>query len=303
MAVARAAPAAPAVTELAGATLEVENSADAGGCPDSEALKRRTLALGLPPAEPHPPLAVHVLFRRERQTFLATVTTAGRSSGERELTDSGATCDGLAAATAVTLAVLLDLRPHESTVPPPAGAPPSTAERRSPPLFRYAAVHAHQDLAYGLLGPAPSLGFGADARVRLSPLDVMLGGFAALERSVELAPGTVEVGLAGGYFGVCAAGLRSSRVELGGCASFLMGSFRAAGHGYYSDDERSALWLAGSIGATLVFELSRHWAVRLGAGVVIPFQQQEPVVGRVGRAYDAPAVSGVLSFGPEVRFP
>lgn len=302
--VSAASPAARAATELAGATLEVENSGDAATCPDSDALRIRTLALGLPPTEPREALDIRVRFRRENGFFHATVTTAGRSSGERELTDASTTCDALAAATAVTLAVLLDLRPYEGARPSSKSAPAASAsERGEPGLFRHAALHAHEDVAYGVLGPAFSVAFGGDARLRLSRIDVTLGGFASLERSVDLLPGTVEVGLAAGYLGFCVAALRASRLELGGCASFELGRFRGAGHGYYGNEERSALWLAGSIGATLAFELSRHWAVRLGAGMVIPFQQQEPVVNRVGRAYDAPAVGGVATLGPELRFP
>lgn len=294
---------ARAATELPGATLETESSAGAEGCPTAEALKTRTLALGIPQAAPPEPLAVHVAFRREGTDFFATIRTSGRLSGTRELSAAGPTCDPLAAATAVMLAVLLDLRPRETPAPVVTNEPAKPAATEGDGPFRHVAVHARLDAAYGVLGPAFGVAYGGDARLRLTRFELVLGGFAFVDRSVEMSPGSVEVGLAGGNLDVCAAVARTGPVELGGCVSFLIGSFRASGHGYYVDDGDASLWLAGGLGVTLAFELSRHWAIRLGLGMLVPFSRYSPAVDRVGVAYDAPPIAGVLGFGPEFRFP
>jgi hypothetical protein len=293
---------AQGATAVAGASLEAENSAGAESCPSAEALAARTLALGLPPSEPREKLSIQVTFRREGTDFYATLRTRGPSSGERELTDVGPTCEALAAATAVTLAVLLDLRPRENTARPVTrSAPPARPAQRKPGVFRYASLRAEQDATYGVLGPAFSLAFGGALGVRLARFEVTLGGFAFLERTFELPPGTVDVGLAGGSLGFCAAAVRTERLELGACASFLVGRFHGSGHGFYTDHEHAELWLASGIGATLAVELSRRWAVRLGLEALVPFRQQEPVVDGVGLAYDPLPVGFMLRLGPELR--
>jgi hypothetical protein len=202
------------------------------------------------------------------------------------------------------LAVLLDLRPREAPAPATTGAPsesPATTADDGP--FRHVALHARLDAAYGVLGPDFGLAYGGDARLRWGRFEFVLGGFAFAERSVELSPGSVEVGLAGGNLELCAAVAQSGRVELGACGSFLIGSFRGSGHGYYADEDDSSLWLAGELGATLALELDRHWALRLGLGVLVPFRRYSPEVDRVGVAYEAPPLALVLGFGPEFRFP
>ena len=201
---------ARAATALPGAALETESAGGAEGCPSAEALTTRILLLGVPQAEAPEPLAVHVAFRREGAEFFATVRTSGRFSGTRELSAAGPSCDPLAAATAVMLALLLDLRPRETLAPeaPSARAEPPAATDDEGPL-RHVAVHARLDAAYGVLGPAFGVAYGGNARLSITHFELVLGGFAFAERSVELSPGSVDVGLAGGNLDLCAAVVRS----------------------------------------------------------------------------------------------
>jgi hypothetical protein len=295
---------ARAATALPGVALETERSGGAEGCPNAEALTLRILMLGIPKQEASQPLSVHVAFQRVEADFFATVRTSGRFSGTRELSAAGPTCDPLAAATAVLLALLLDLRPHETQAPEamnaPAEPPAATGEEHP---FRYVAVHVRLDAAYGVLGPAFGLAYGGNARLRLTRFELVLGGFAFVERSVELSPGSVEVGLAGANFDICASVARSGAIDLGACASFLFGRFHGSGHGFYADEDDASPWLAGGLGATLAFELSRHWAVRLSLGMLVPFRRYNPEVDGVGVAYYSPPIAGVFGFGPEFRFP
>jgi len=293
-----------AASELPGATLETEDTGGAEGCPSAEALKARVLLLGIPQAKAPESLAVHVAFRREGTDFFATVRTSGRFSGTRELSAAGPTCDPLAAATAVMLALLLDLRPRETSAQEATHAPAELLTATDDEgTFRHVAVHARLDTAYGVLGPAFSVAYAGNARVRVTGFEFVLGGFAFVERSVDLPPGNVAVGLGGGNLDVCAAVARSGPVDLAACVSFLIGRFHGSGHGYYANESEASLWLAGGLGGTLAFELSRHWAIRLGLDMLVPFRRYDPEVDRVGVAYDAPPIAFVLGFGPELRFP
>jgi hypothetical protein len=291
-------------TELAGATLDTENSVGAESCPTAEALRTRTLALGMPGATRGEPLSIHIAFRHVESSFFATVRTAGRTAGERELTAEGPTCEPLAAATAVMLAVLLDLRPRES---PSAEAPKRDEQtpepKRAPALFRYAALHAEFDSAYGVLGPTFGVAFGGDARLRLWHFELALGGFAFLDRTIDVPPGTVEVGLAGGDLALCAYFARFGRAEVAGCGSLRLGSFHGTGQGFYSNRSDASLWIAGGVGATLAIELTRHWVLRFGLDLLVPFRQYTPEIERVGVAYTPGPVGVLLDLGPELRFP
>ncbi len=291
-------------TELAGATLETRASSDAESCPNAEALRKRTLALGMPPTQVAEPLTIEVSFERAEAAFVATVRTSGRASGTRELSAPGPTCEPLATATAVMLAVLLDLRPQGSEAPP---APPPA--ERAPPAnappgpFRYVALSSHLDTEYGLLGPAFGEALGADTRLRVSRFELSLGGFALRDRTVRLAPGNVSVSLLAGRLGLCGYFARLGRVEIAACAALLLGRFHGAGYGFYREESGASSWLGVGVGATAGLELSRHWALRFGLDLLVPLRQYTPEVVRVGDAYRPSPLAVALGFGPELRFP
>jgi len=291
-------------------------------------LAQRTLALGTLGASQLEALRIQVRFRRDGTTFFATVNTSGRSSGVRELSAAGPSCEPLAAATAVMLAVLLQLRPDtvvdntaspgpvNSASEPESASSPSAAQeprrvsrvvwsrsgRREPGAWRYVALGAQAHAEFGILGAALGFGFGGNARLRVSDFELELAGFALLDRSIPMAPGRVEVGLAAASAGACGYVLRSAPTELSLCAAFLVGRFHGRGVGYETDREVTSLWLGGAAGAQLTLELSRQIALRASLAAVVPFQQAIVSVERVGQAYDASPLAAIFGFGPELRF-
>ncbi len=291
-------------TELAGAVIETASAPGAEECPEAEALKARTLALGRPRARPSEPLLVRVEFRREADGFAATVRTSGHGQGTRELAAPGASCEPLATATSVVLAVLLDLLPPgapEQPTPPPAVTREPSSD--APPLFRHVGVGPRFGVQYGLLGPAFGASFGGAVALRLSFVEVEAAGFFLPARSISLPPGIVSAQLTFGSVGACVfprSGARS--FELGPCASLMVGRLAGAGDGFYKDHDVAEPWLAGRLGATFVVPLGRHVAVRAGLDLIIPFVQSSFVVDRVGTAYEVSPLAGALSFGPELRF-
>lgn len=292
-------------TELAGASLDVQRAAGAEDCPSSEELKLQTLALGLPPKGSAERLTVQVDFHRSEEQFVVDVRTTGRAIGTRQLDAAGPTCAPLAKATAVLLAVLLDLRPREHAPVQEMSAaqtPPTPPPPTRPGLLRYVAFNARADIAIGLLGPAFSPALDVVARARLSRFDIGLGGFGLLNRTVELAPGTIDVGLLGGSLVVCGYWARLRALEIGACATLLAGRFHGEAHGYFTNRERASLWLAGGVGATIALELNPRWALRAGIDAILPFQSYRPEIDLVGRAYQPSPLGALLSFGPELRF-
>jgi hypothetical protein len=293
-----------AATELAGATLEVERAPGAEGCPDAELLSERTLAFGTSPAQPTARMRVRVEFSRLGQRYQAVIRTSGRSHGSRQVFDDGPGCGPLATATSLVLAVLLDLRPHGEPTVVRGNRSPAPSPRTAPlPVFRYAAIGARASAAYGLLGPTVSLSFGGDVRARLAYIELELGGFAALRRTVDFPPGSVSVNLAAGSAGLCVyPGRDGTALELGACGALLLGRIQASGRGFFEDREAAAWWTAGRIGATLAVPLARHWAVRLSADLLVPFRRYTLDVERVGLVYESSPVAIGVTFGPELRF-
>jgi hypothetical protein len=307
---------ARAATEIAGATIEVKSAKGAENCPDSAALREQISALGTPRGSERAPLHVAVEFLSTGSGYRAIVRTSGRTDGTRELTAEGAGCEPLAAATAVFLAVLLDLLPASEAAAPPMETLAVPAElalsrensapkhsTRAPSLLRYTSVGAHLIAAYGLLGPNVSESFGGEARWRFGHVEPTLGGFAGPARNIDYPPGAVAVSLAAGHVGLCGyLDSEGDRLELGACAKLLLGELRASGTGFYEDKQASSFWIAGAIGATLALPLERHWALRVGLDAVIPFRQYTLEVERVGVVFDSSALGLALAFGPEFRF-
>jgi hypothetical protein len=307
---------ARAATEIAGATLAVKSAAGAENCPDSAALREQISKLGTQRASERAPLRVEVEFLPTASGYRAIVRTSGRTDGTRELTAEGAGCEPLAAATAVFLAVLLDLLPaseaagtRERAAPVPTEfALPrensaSAQSARAPSLLRYAGVGAHLIAGYGLLGPNLSESFGGEARWRFGYVEPSFGGFAGPARNFDYSPGSVAVSLAAGHVGLCGyLDASGDRLELGACAKLIMGGLRASGTGFYEDKQASSFWIAGALGATLAVPLARHWALRVGLDAVIPFRQYALEVDRIGVVFDSSALGLALAFGPEFRF-
>jgi hypothetical protein len=292
-------------TELAGAVIETASSPGAEDCPQADALKARTLAYGRPRARPSEPRLVRVDFRREADGFAATVRTGGPRQLVRELAAPGATCDQLATATSVVLAVLLDLLPPDASEhSPPLPAAARQPRSNAPPVFRHLSVGPRFGAQYGLLGPALGASFGAVLALRLSRAEIEAAGFVLPERSVSLPPGTVSAQLTAGSAGVCVfPWLLARSFELGGCASLMIGRLAASGRGFYRYRDVAEPWLGGRLGATFVVPLGRHVALRAGLDWIVPLIQPSLVVERVGTAYEASLLTGAFSFGPELRFP
>jgi hypothetical protein len=177
--------------------LDVDRSQGAASCPGAEGFVSRINAAlgrdaaGLTPAE------TRIALRLDRTSagFAAHLTLSGGKTGERELSDFGATCDGLAEAVVVAVTLILDEgAPMVPFVPdgpnprdpldPPRPVPPSPLPRLALDVYMMQTV--------GILGPS-TLGFGGSVSGRLKPMLTIGGGIAAVLNDVVTTSDAQEV--------------------------------------------------------------------------------------------------------------
>ncbi len=299
----------------------VRRSASAGSCPDvrglAAAVSHLTAKVTLDPdVTDAADGRIEVEFSRGPSRFRAHLRATGLRSGVRVLVHDGVDCAPLAEATAISLAVLLDpeWRPPEPapTLPPPPPVPapkdaPNEPAVPPPPAEATASgwglrAHATAGAAIGVLrSAAPVLGVG----VAVDPIPALsFSGGAALipAQSLPLAPGHVDVALAGGEAAACVLPLGSARARVGGCASAVLAVVSASGVGYFRNGSTSRPWLAFGGHAYAHGEMvgPLGWTAR--AGALAPTTTEAFGVDGAGVAYAPPRVAIVLAAGLTMTF-
>lgn len=319
---------------FSGGELRVQRSAEASDCPDEQAFAASTAALGTPSAEiSSSALSVVVELARDQGGYVARIRATGRKSGERELRSTEDSCEALAEAVGLVLAVLFDLLPDDgdgsafpssADTPPVATAPPAfsvtPAPRASaPPDTRRSQPHAgasrpppatrpvvwlgaYPGVASGLLGHALSGQLGAAIHARLGRrLAWGTGGFWAPGRDVSHGPGVVSVFLAAGREEITLTLARSARGELAARAEFLLGAIAGRGRGYDRDRTATELWLAAGLGAAGRWRLGPRWWLALSTLLIVPHRTQTFSVAEVpGSAYRGAPAAVLIELGPEL---
>jgi hypothetical protein len=268
---------AAAAAEL-GADLAVDRAPDAADCPDATALAEavnRQLGRGAVASTRGVPgeVSLRVRFFVDRQGYLAFVEATGRRAGTRTIDDRGQSCEGLAEATAFTLALLLDdaERPPDPARAPDVARPPPGPRNPPPegasPRLEVGAAGALTSLLAGPLGT----GLFAEAGVAMPPAFAAgVGGLWLPPRSfTTVEPGRVDVSLLAGTLYACWAPLRAGpRFALGLCARPALGSLRTDASGYrQANRDVSRLWVAAgaSIDASGALAGPLSWTGRVVA--------------------------------------
>jgi hypothetical protein len=219
-----------------GGEVRVERGPGALACPGEQELVQAALGLGAPPAaRSGAAQEILVRFDGDGAALRVLVRASGPKSGERELRTEGPDCSKLAQATAVVVAVLLDLVPAEAvasfddmtaaesvpapgpnpaaaaSLPPPAPlpsqapTPPRQPASSSRSAFELAA-RAEGALALGLLGGAVTPLAGGSAALRRDAWEASLGGAWVAPRRFPfdgIAGTSVELALAFGFGEAC----------------------------------------------------------------------------------------------------
>jgi hypothetical protein len=243
-------------------------------------------------------------FARSETGFSVTIASAEDAS-ERSLDDRSETCTALARATAVTLALLLDVeRPAPADDPPeqspeqplrdaapvaPAVVPVPDTPREARPEPRWVGLELGAAALVGVLRPvAPAASAGLDFGT--GPVRAGAGALWAPESELELGVGTVNPSLLGITLEGCYAPLRRPRFEL--CTGLVAALVRGEAHGFTRDSSRTRPWLSVPIG--LSFGVApAPLGLRAGASLLVPIRRQDFQVDGAGVAYESWPV-GVL---------
>lgn len=235
-------------------------------------------------------------------------TRRGTITGEREI--EAATCNGVAEATAVVLALAL-VPPATADEAPATAAPPRSAPReRDAPAHR-ATGEDHHAFALGAsvtgdTSSLPAAAAGGSLTLAWTP------GRARIELDVRLwAPQsqTLARSEAGARFSMtslggrgCWAALRGVGLELSACAGADVHVISAPGYGADANYPADGAWTTVTGGGLGRFELTSRIALRARAEAFAPLSRPTFVVQNEGLLHRPASIGAAASFGVEVLF-
>jgi hypothetical protein len=286
------------------------------GCPSPVAVRAEIDALlkGAARSLPRENLTVQATVERGALWLVTLETQSGTSRGHRRI--EAATCQGLANATALIVALMIDPdavaargSESEASEPPPVAVAVEPEAGQPRPRSPRATFGLAGLCATGSLGilPAPDVGVGAHIGLLRRHFRVELrGAFGAREvRSAGLA---VPPGAYGRFrsYSALAAGCWAAvwpAIELGPCANLELGLLHGVGVGASQTATRNAAWFALGAGGMVVVKATPrlHFPVHLDA--MVPLLRPNFVFTNVeGRIFRPWLVGMRLTLGVELQF-
>jgi hypothetical protein len=220
-----------------------------------------------------------VRFSRSEDGHEAQLRLTGAREGERVLRDNGQTCEALADAVAVTVALLLD--PALESPAPRASAPPQPA----PPVVGWW-LSGRLGLGVGLVGGTTWIAGGALGISLGSRTWFELGAATSGSRTHDLGTGGVHVQLRYAEL----SGFHSftpGDFQLGPSLSFLGGVTSGAGDAYPTSTSASLAYLALAGGARAQLKLTERLLLSVRTQALVPLQKQVFSVAYAGAAYQS----------------
>ncbi len=286
--------------------LTVQRSPEALDCPDGVELIARVehiLQRRLPGPEGSAiseRLRISVDFVRRDNEYAATVEFRGPKTGERELGDHSGSCEALANAVSVTIALSLD-RELEQPGPPP------SPRADSRPARAVTSTRAWELRA--LIDGGPSFGFGKPVAFALGQHLLVgwrrswlfgVGANAVLPTATDGGSGKVRTSSVFGSVRGCY--LWGDSYAVGPCALFGAGRLRGVGAGYQAPRSDDLIWTA--LGAGLLAEAPLYGWVMWGiSGTLwVPLRSLTFSVQNAGVIWRSSPVSGAISVGVGVHF-
>jgi hypothetical protein len=298
--------------------LQVERHAGTEQCPEQTSLGPRVLQLLNEPADGELP-RVRIVLSRDGDSLNAHISMTGNRSGQRQLSAPASSCEELAEALVVALALMLDPSlPGMQSEPAtePVSVELDVAERasahetlpsarRSPDVGQDAAVideqgreknaalswHVSAGLSGGQALDGVTVGVLLGAELGYDRWYTAAYGFA-LVREAALGRGTTSLSLigaqarAGGYW----LG-DSNSVRWGGGAVFGAASLNAVAEGYAQSSSASRPWLALGVATVVSSSRAQSWGYRMSLAALAPLLHETFTVENVGRAYETPAIT------------
>jgi hypothetical protein len=259
-------------------------------------------------------LAVKATVARAALWQVTLATQAGAASGHRTI--EAATCQGLASATALIVALMIDpdaVAAHASQAKAPNPEPPRAAPAPAPPALSAARA------TFGLAGlgaaghvgvlPGPDVGLGATIGLLRGPWRVELRG-AYGARQVP-SDAMADAPSAHGKFRFFAGTLAGcwlwlgKAVDLGPCAEAEIGVVRGAGAGADTTTAQTTPWLGLGAGLIVALEATPWLRFPVHLDAVAPLWRPHFVFSKVDGdrpIFRAPPLGGRLTAGAELRF-
>jgi hypothetical protein len=239
---------------------------------------------------------------------LAIETELAGQPGRRSI--EAASCQDLADATALIIALMIDpnaVAAHATPprpAPPPASSDPATQEERRVAYL----VGIHAAGSYGTL-PSIDAGLGGGVGLAGRRWRVELRGTYGLRRDQRVTAPSPAPPDSYGRFNFAAAALAGcvnfgrEGLAFGPCADAEVGMLSAKGVGVSEGFSAQTLWLAMGAGAYAAIPLGPHLSLPLHLDVVAPLLRPEFVFRNVPtRVFRAPVVGGRISAGVEFHF-
>jgi hypothetical protein len=276
------------------------------GCPSQAQVEKAVLAGRLDrEAAPGRQVSAEVLVeQRADGTFRAVLTTlAPEGRGTREL--DGESCDAIASASAVVLALALD-PPTEPAEPPPRVEPKPTPVNRPPqrPLVWRGYAHAFGGgVLRALPDPAPWFGLGIGAQRGVWDVELLVS--LAPNQSAALstpAGATASISLLGAQAIGCYAPVLSGSTALEVCAGLLFERLSGESKGISNPRENSIVLLSPELGLRSRLRVSSRLELGFGVTGTARPEQARFVVGGVGQVHEMPVFDGMLDAGLRAYF-
>lgn len=260
-------------------------------------------------------MVVNVDFSRGAGEYVARLAFRGPKRGERELSDRGATCEGLAEAVSVAIALTLD-QAEELSEPDaaqivvekaPSEAALNPSERRDSGL--QAPSRAGERLGVGALvesGPAFAFGsalawsWGGRVQAFYRGFALELGAHAVLPATTDASPGRLRTSWMFGEAAVCRRWGRD--VSIGPCASFALGRVHGRGVDYETVREADLSWVAvgGGVGVQGPIVGPLVWG--LAGTLWVPLRKLTFSVENGGAVWESAPISALFGASLGLRF-
>ncbi len=261
---------------------------------------------------------VETIDAAEKPWRVKLSTRRGESRGEREIV--AGTCDGVAEATAVLVALAMSSRDVAFELPieeasrpsgesrPPDDSRPSDAKRaaRSPSRSRARAFAFGASLAADS-SALPRFAVGGSLTAAWTPgrARLELDGRVWSSQSASMATSSTGARFSMRTLGgrACWSAVRSGALEVSPCAGADVNFVTGAGYGTTRDVEGDAAWTVIAAGGLVRLRLTPWLALRSRIEAAVPVTRPTFVVENVGDLHQPSAWTGLVSVGLEVNFP
>jgi hypothetical protein len=281
------------------------------GCAEASALRATIDRLVARPST-EPVAARVVIFQEGENQFVSRITING--AGERRL--DGVSCNEVAQATAVVLALALNPKQastEEPTAPSAVAAPPTTKAETTPTIVERGTATSSKELEWNLGAsitgsagalPRPDIGFSLGLGVGGTFWETALRGVYWLPQRAHVAADASR----GGDFQwwtvspeICGVPVNgTSRIGL--CLGPEIGQMIGDGFGVDVRQQASTLWLAGVAAVEYHFRISRHQRLRADLGLAWHFVGHREFVLGTTLVHEPSPFSGRAGVGWEFVF-